>query len=111
MEPKSHTPGPWNIDLQSPHCPIVIKPHPGNIICDICGIDSEAHANARPIAAAPEMLQTCKLALQTMMSEHPDWADAHDRLHAVIAKAEGEPGIGDLCPCCGNIIEAVHACN
>lgn len=56
----AHTPGPWHIDRQSPHSPICIKPFPGRVICDIDGTDAEAEANARLIAAAPELLQTIR---------------------------------------------------
>lgn len=60
MTTREHTPGPWHIDLQSPYSAICVKPYPGEIVCDIEGADAEAEANARLIAAAPELLQTVR---------------------------------------------------
>lgn len=54
--PPAHTPGPWHIDLQSPYSPVCIKPYPGEVVCDIEGTGPEAEANARLIAAAPDLL-------------------------------------------------------
>lgn len=58
--PPAHTPGPWHIDLDSPYSAICIKPYPGEIVCDIEGADAQAEANARLIAAAPELLRTVR---------------------------------------------------
>ena len=54
------TEGPWFVDRQSPYSAICIKPHPGRIVCDVHGTDNEADANARLLAAAPELLAACE---------------------------------------------------
>jgi hypothetical protein len=61
VKSSAHTKGPWYIDRQSPHSPICIKPHPGRIVCDVDGTDDEAEANAHLIAAAPDLLDACKM--------------------------------------------------
>jgi hypothetical protein len=55
-----HTPGPWFVDRESPHAPLCIKPYPGRVVCDVEGADPESIANARLIAAAPELLAACE---------------------------------------------------
>lgn len=58
----------------------------------ICGIDDiddsqefQDHPNAQLIAAAPDLLEACRLALQGL----PNYAKAWDELTSAIAKAEG----------------------
>lgn len=47
------------MDRHSPYAALCIKPYPGPIVCDIDGDDAEAEANARLIAAAPDLLSAC----------------------------------------------------
>jgi len=54
------TEGPWFVDRQSPYSALCIKPYPGRIVCDVQGTDGEAEANARLLAAAPELLAACE---------------------------------------------------
>jgi len=54
------TAGPWFVDRQSPYSALCIKPYPGRIVCDVQGNDDEAKANARLLAAAPELLAACE---------------------------------------------------
>ncbi len=54
------TEGPWFVDRQSPDSALCIKPYPGRIVCDVHGTDAEAEANARLLAAAPELLAACE---------------------------------------------------
>lgn len=54
------TEGPWFVDRQSPYSALCIKPYPGRIVCDVHGTDAEAEANARLLAAAPELLAACE---------------------------------------------------
>lgn len=72
MSASKHTPGPWKI----------VKSKFGDL-----SIKSEVEANARLIAAAPELLEACKRAFdQTDKDARPaDW----EMLRAAIAKATG----------------------
>jgi len=54
--------------------------------------DNTQEANARLIAAAPELLEVCKLVQQAILEKPNLWAipiATEDRLRAAIAKAEG----------------------
>lgn len=54
------TEGPWFVDRLSPYSALCIKPYPGRIVCDVHGTDVEAEANARLLAAAPDLLAACE---------------------------------------------------
>lgn len=54
------TEGPWFVDRQSPYSALCIKPYPGRIVCDVHGTVAEAEANAKLLAAAPELLAACE---------------------------------------------------
>jgi hypothetical protein len=63
----AHTPGPWKVDRRSRRFgaeTIRLTVWKGvkslEMICAIAGDDSESEANARLIAAAPELLEACK---------------------------------------------------
>ncbi len=92
----SHTPGPWVVSGLSgvliyapshdeiPTTPIASVPISGSTTE---AEDEVAYANARLIAAAPELLQACQVALNDRM--YKDWPKVADILIAAIAKAEG----------------------
>lgn len=111
QQPVSHTPGPWSYDRM--YIPpsqkdrrsgfVVNGPLPEDAlefpvrICDLRaprGMDgfAEGAANARLIAAAPELLELCRRTLQLLSDPTTDDFDelafATD-LEAVIAKATG----------------------
>lgn len=102
-----HTPGPWTMH----HCF-----NDGAEVCAIapvawCGAAStygasstqridaaEARANARLIAAAPDLLEACEILTEAQRradaGEHGGfgcYVDAVDKARAAIAKAKGEP--------------------
>lgn len=97
-----HTPGPWVID---PCWDILGNTDDGNgMVCQITTDAvprAEAEANARLIAAAPELLEACRVtralvseAAMTGFNCHDgDWAERlyanQARLSAAIAKATG----------------------
>lgn len=102
-----HTPGPWKLHPDYPNQ--VFDSHAdapnvrynlNNLICDCATLGdpdkSKAQiANARLIAAAPELLQACKMAL-SLIGTDAESANGCPRpeelaidLRAVIAKAEG----------------------
>jgi len=86
----SHTPGPWKADDKGKAVFIPLRAHH----CEQLGIqvgfvswedDKESLANARLIAAAPELLEALKLALPLIW-----FGKEHDAIVAAIARAEGE---------------------
>lgn len=64
----SHTRGTWTItqDANDPFWHIVIKEQGGKVIANIHLEDAVDLANARLIAAAPELLETCKAVLDAI---------------------------------------------
>jgi hypothetical protein len=84
-----HTPGPWRIDPEHPLC---IESGRGNIA--LVNLARASEADARLIAAAPEMLEALKLA-QMRILELSLWAkvpadgQTFNAVCAAIAKAEG----------------------
>ena len=106
----THTPGPWHYTLADEissggvyggeKCVCDIIPKELQVAYD-CEEIEIANANARLIAAAPEMFEMCKLLLPIMQS-HAD--DGHirrgesrkgehaDKLRKVLAKIEGGEG-------------------
>jgi hypothetical protein len=94
-----HTPGPWRINRDRN-----IEAGDGNVI-RVCGVimpcgyvpdGDEGYANARLIAAAPELLDSLKDALKTIEASDHWWMDCPDKggfnadtIRAAIAKAEG----------------------
>ena len=90
-----HTPGPWRIDNESPmkYCvnSTVDNNHIAMVNWGSLTFDSEEEplANARLIAAAPELLESL-IELESKCNIFSE-ADYHVRARAAIAKAKGEP--------------------
>ena len=72
-----HTPGPWKVERRSVLIPIA--PY------EWAEAYGGTEANARLIAAAPELLEACKVALGII-----GFGAEHDQISAAIAKATGE---------------------
>lgn len=101
-----HTPAPWRVSSESPR--IIQKDYraigsdAGFLIASTMGHDNsgfyaseqEADANARLIAAAPELLEALEMCTKAMASVLPDFNPydqaAYDKARAAIAKAKGE---------------------
>jgi hypothetical protein len=97
-----HTPGPWTSKRPQPRVQINLKA----IYCENLGyqvafvnsdsrsIEENAHANARLIAAAPELLDALKEALVQIDNQCDvsvdEWLFCRDKARAAIAKATGE---------------------
>ena len=90
----THTPGPWKVSS-----------HQTQIHSERCGLvaileefteKSTTHANARLIAAAPELLEQCKLfekVLTHLINSGDSGADLErDKLREILAKVEGGEG-------------------
>ncbi len=89
-----HTPGPWNVNFETGE---VLSE--AAVIGTIYGawtehlndpISEECKANARLIAAAPELLEACKSALGYRKQTHHGTDKCIAILTGVIAKAEGD---------------------
>jgi hypothetical protein len=94
METK-HSPGPWKLSLPDE---TAVASFDGTEIAAVQGDYDDDDvwpvmaANARLIAAAPELLAACKAALaevQRTISSHTSFNNTVDVLEAAIAKAEG----------------------
>jgi hypothetical protein len=94
---QTHTPGPW--ELREPNCPDgphkygIQQINDGWTVADINSDieQGEEEANARLIAAAPEMLE----ALEGLLSEMRDGQDspslgAMQKVYAAVCKAKGD---------------------
>jgi hypothetical protein len=94
-----HTPGPWRAEaegcLTSHSLPVIVKSN-GHLVAQLCDRNV---ANARLIAAAPELLealQLCKRALYSgYMSETSEnrsgiYSNAYEVADATIRKAKGD---------------------
>lgn len=88
-----HTPGPWYRSTSGRYIRYDMPPMTGANVCDLDvfgGPPDEAEANARLIAAAPDLLAACKLVVAcykgtTAHEQVPAW----EAVLAAIAKAEG----------------------
>lgn len=94
----SFAPGPWH--TAGRHAPTYVVDANHNILadCDRDAPNQEAEANARLMAAVPELLDACKTALgniYSLINGYPDRFPRHafqstaDLLAAAIARAEG----------------------
>lgn len=90
-----HTPGPWMVmdgtysfGTELGVCEVETEYFVAGIVADIPELKEQAEANARLIAAAPEMLDALKLVAESgLFSCYEDWA--WDAINDAIAKAEG----------------------
>ena len=78
------TPGPWTIKHEEAAFPLVWAN--GEVIAETYGIPTRCQANARLIAAAPDLLAACKEALTAFYNQ--DIEDAKSALKFAIQKAE-----------------------
>ena len=106
----SHTPEPWicrhwddnqqitvtsaahvgSNDLALVRPPLTATPHDGWTCTEENVAENEA--NARLIAAAPELLAACKLSLKNVLSDTSAISTWREVLRSAIAKAEGKDG-------------------
>ncbi len=86
----THTPGPWKVADVNPHGK---APNRRWLVTPDVAVAKTA-ANARLIAAAPDLLEACRAALPAMAAHEETGCDCPDseaarQLRAAIAKAEG----------------------
>ena len=86
-----HTPGPW--EMRMPHeARFVYRPADPHFPIYVPGDDATRAADARLIAAAPEMLGALKTAVAQLeggSQQIPRYGDTDRIIRAAIAKAEG----------------------
>lgn len=88
-----HTPGPWRIADDSKLDPSIwhhlpaIEGARGNMVASIAMSGPKGIANARLIAAAPELLAALQHALATEQAHGQDWQPWAQAARAAIAKA------------------------
>lgn len=85
-----HTPGPWRIGAQPPNGELTIGTEQGLMVAvATTGLDMPTEANARLIAAAPDLLEALeRIANMDSMSYH-SLESAKITARAAIAKATG----------------------
>ena len=89
MTNAQHTPGPWYVqESDHPNTGLLIKPIPGQVVAE-CDPVPEMQANARLIAAAPELLEALKEAKYLIDQHYDPASDRVKLINAAIAKAEG----------------------
>jgi hypothetical protein len=103
----THTPGPWEVKQGADERDFIVADQTGNTVCEpnaelfnewpeldpnVHHISvAEAQANARLIAAAPDLLESLKEALSIIGNRLPvgSFTEAKAKALAAIAKAEG----------------------
>lgn len=102
MSERKHTPGPWRLSGHSEDSPEKLSVEDGNgyFIAEV-DFGLAQKANARLIAAAPELLEALKELVKAnedhnesvskVIGELPGWKDSYlDKARSAIAKALGE---------------------
>lgn len=91
----THTPAPWSFDSTRDYSPKRVIRHNGLVVCVLLDskADDEAEADARLIAAAPDLLAACKaashfLSVAGSVCPSPQEREVLDMLDEAIAKAE-----------------------
>ncbi|NTF67726.1 hypothetical protein [Rhizobium rhizogenes] len=98
MKRQGYTPGPWHVDPKAPEesffedvnvlrkdgLAIAVCVHNGDIL------PPEPEANARLIAAAPELLEATRQMVVNSAADNKEYRDCHKKAVAAIAKAEGQ---------------------
>lgn len=87
----AHTPGPWWVCERGSYGPDWEVEDSVGLTCKVYGDDVPAKANARLIAAAPDLYAVCKLLFQCMGEVIEDQNEvAFSDLRMALMKAEGE---------------------
>lgn len=90
-----HTPGPWHAEpyvttmKESVYAVFCERADPDGVFIGTAGSQPESKANAQLIAAAPDLLNACKLVLRGIGDGSVDVFDVETALQTAIAKAEG----------------------
>lgn len=94
MTKHAHTPGPWSADYDSLGMLRVDEVGPaGRVICDVAlqdNADSQDEANARLIAAAPDLLEASSVVSNMLLLGVMPSLEACANLRAAITRAQGD---------------------
>ena len=94
MSNTKHTPGPWTYAIGQGlyEQRYVIDSTPGRALAVCAGFEPRNEANARLIAAAPELLEALEAfkAIDAFDGWHPKYRDAIAKAEAAIAKATAQ---------------------
>ena len=95
-----HTPGPWHLDTEDEKeivlgdSSFIATTHDSSAYSSYTSVtEDQVKANARLIAAAPELLEALKACLAELLVLHTDRPGTEEciqQAYAAIAKAEGE---------------------
>jgi hypothetical protein len=83
-----HTPGPWHVQYPSSNDPELAIVGGGIVIADMYGVHDTPQANARLIAAAPELLELVRAYSGTV--EPVTLAKLDKLAKALLARIDGE---------------------
>jgi hypothetical protein len=83
-----HTPGPWVIGKRD-HDVVMVDTASGTAICDVYGESDDRPANARLIAAAPDLLAALEDIARGDYSDPLCMKTPEQRAREAIAKAKG----------------------
>ena len=89
-----HTPGPWKADITMFDARVVTDENPKNnlVICVMPGwmpkFSDEEHANARLIAAAPDLYACCKDFVEKVESGRARSKDSYAKMKAALSRIE-----------------------
>jgi hypothetical protein len=86
---RKHTPGPWFAASEGSYKVASVTSNTG-IYADTLPEAAQIAADARLIAAAPDLLEALKAARRFVVSSHEPVGSELDDIDAAIAKAEGE---------------------
>jgi len=89
------TPGPWTTFSYPDHVAVVFRPENprrSGTICDLTGIGGEHDANARLIAAAPELLEACRALARLGIEKCPRCEGTGIREKLAVNEACGQCG-------------------
>jgi len=109
MSESKHTPGPWVVGMRNGYNPNTVFSEGDNGIASVFGVPMHCHiddlthirdvqplANARLIAAAPDMLEALKQVMgwidgwSPTFTQDEEWPEAEHYIRAAISKAEGQ---------------------
>jgi hypothetical protein len=89
-----HTSGTWKQVIRQPGTMLTIENNDCEYVCSLLGGDKDKEANARLIAAAPDLLEACKAAAKFYQDNFDimpvAWQTFDDILTQAIEKAEGK---------------------
>ena len=98
MNKPKHTPGPWTLGYSTRH---PIKFNEYDLVQNVCTLNRHpggiTEANARLIAAAPELLEACRLLLDSLLDKTYDPNGNHKSGRIILATELIAKATSDTC--------------